>query len=35
MREWLEAGTVFLPLSDDGQIVNKVLIYTEYTDRLR
>jgi hypothetical protein len=34
-REWLEAGTVFLPLSDDGQTVNKILIYTEYKDRLR
>jgi hypothetical protein len=34
-REWLEAGTVFLPLSDDGETVNKILIYTEYKDRLR
>ena len=34
-REWLEAGTVFLPLSGDGQTVNKILIYTEYKDRLR
>ena len=32
-RDWLEAGTVFLPLSDDGETVNKVLIYTEYRDR--
>lgn len=34
-REWLEAGTVFLPLSDDDETVNKILIYTEYKDRLR
>ena len=34
-REWLEAGTVFLPLSDDGETVNKILIYTEYKDRSR
>jgi hypothetical protein len=32
-RDWLEAGTVFLPLSDDGETVNKTLIYTEYKDR--
>jgi hypothetical protein len=32
-RNWLEAGTVFLPLSDDGETVNKILIYTEYKDR--
>lgn len=32
-RDWLEAGTVFLPLSDDGETVNKILIYTEYKDR--
>jgi hypothetical protein len=32
-RDWLEHGTVFLPLSDDGETVNKILIYTEYKDR--
>jgi hypothetical protein len=25
-----EAGTLFLPLSDDGDTVSKILIYTEY-----
>jgi hypothetical protein len=25
-----EAGTIFLPLSDDGETVSKILIYTEY-----
>ena len=32
-RDWLESGTIFLPLSDDGETVNKILIYTEYKDR--
>lgn len=34
-REWIENGTVFLPLADDGETVNKILIYTEYKDRGR
>src|SRR3546814_128515 len=28
-----EAGTLFLPLSDDGESVSKILIYTEHVDR--
>jgi len=30
---WINEANLFLPLSDDGETVNKILIYTEYKDR--